>query len=42
MLNGPIAQWLELRPHKPMVGGSNPSGPTNKRCEFLLKEGEQV
>lgn len=26
---GPIAQWLEQATHNRLVGGSNPSGPTN-------------
>ena len=26
---GPIAQWLEQTTHNRLVGGSNPSGPTN-------------
>ena len=25
---GPVAQWLEQGTHNPLVGGSNPSGPT--------------
>ena len=26
---GPVAQWLEQGTHNPLVGGSNPSGPTS-------------
>gem|GEM_PF-6851303 len=29
-LHGRIAQLVEQRPFKPMVGGSNPSAPTRK------------
>ena len=36
---GPLAQWLELRTHNPLVGGSNPSGPTNKSPR-LAAEGD--
>ncbi len=27
---GPVAQWLEPDAHNGLVGGSSPSGPTNK------------
>src|ERR1700739_4620489 len=27
-VEGPVAQWLEQGTHNPLVGGSNPSGPT--------------
>jgi hypothetical protein len=30
-LAGPVAQWLEQGTHNPLVGGSNPSGPTSPR-----------
>ena len=26
----PVAQWLGRRPHKPVVAGSNPAGPTKE------------
>ncbi|SPE54804.1 hypothetical protein SBV1_1940017 [Verrucomicrobia bacterium] len=29
LIDGPIAQWLEQATHNRLVGGSNPSGPTN-------------
>jgi hypothetical protein len=29
VIEGPIAQRLEQGTHNPLVGGSNPSGPTN-------------
>ena len=28
-MEGPVAQRLEQGTHNPLVGGSNPSGPTN-------------
>ena len=33
--NGPVAQRLEQATHNRLVGGSNPSGPTN--LLFLLR-----
>ena len=32
---GPVAQRLEQGTHNPLVGGSNPSGPTILRSSFL-------
>jgi hypothetical protein len=31
VLKGPVAQRLEQGTHNPLVGGSNPSGPTSNR-----------
>ena len=31
---GPVAQRLEQGTHNPLVGGSNPSGPTKKQFSF--------
>jgi hypothetical protein len=32
---GPVAQWLEQGTHNPLVGGSNPSGPTRSLKTFV-------
>ena len=31
--SGPVAQWLEQGTHNPLVGGSNPSGPTSSEAQ---------
>ena len=33
---GPIAQWLEQATHNRLVGGSNPSGPTEVRFPAMM------
>lgn len=35
--HGPVAQRLEQRTHNPLVGGSNPSGPTCAGYPHLLR-----
>jgi hypothetical protein len=35
---GPLAQWLEQSPHKGLVVGSNPTGPTNYNHERFTKQ----
>jgi hypothetical protein len=41
---GPLAQWLEQRPHKPLVIGSSPVEPTNltfsKTCGIVINMGD--
>src|SRR4051794_37846084 len=43
---GPVAQWLEPAAHNRLVGGSSPSGPTNKINELdlilLTRDGEAL
>src|SRR5690349_9281155 len=34
---GPVAQRLEQGTHNPLVGGSNPSGPTTRFCSLEVQ-----